>query len=117
MKPCYILAMGDVKLIGIEAQSEKGHVIFNTINLDTKRDVKLRQDGGVQVKLSVEGIGHWRTQGFQRYGFSEGNPELTKMAEERIKEQIAETFEKQSLEADIRHRLRNTPQTPRNGSR
>lgn len=99
----YILAMGDVKLIGIEAQSEKGHVIFNTINLDTKRDVKLRQDGGVQVKLSVEGaLGIGELKGFNGMDFPKVIPELTKMAEERIKEQIAETFEKaKSLEADI----------------
>jgi len=99
----YVLAKGKAKVLIIDAQGEKGRALFNTISLDTKREVKLKENGGVQVKYSVDAkLGIGELKGFADMDILELMSELTKMAENQIKEQITETFEKaKSLQADI----------------
>lgn len=99
----FLFAMGDVKLATIVAQSDKGHAVFNTVKMKTKKNVTLRQDGGVKVTLSVNAtLGISELNGFKGFIPLELVPYLVDMVQEQIKNQITNTFDKtKALSADI----------------
>ena len=99
----YIWAMGDVKHCNVVTSTEVGKAVFQIIKLDCKRDVKIRQDGGIGVKLSVNttlSIGE--ISGFSEMTSEELMPYLVKIAQEEIKRKIVNSFETaRRLNADI----------------
>jgi len=99
----YIWAMGDVEQCGVVAQSKYGRAVFRIAKLATKRYITLRQDGSVQVTLSVDttlGIGE--LSGFREMTPDDLMPYLIGLAQDQIREQIMDTFQTaQALGADI----------------
>ena len=99
----YIWAMGDVKHCNVVTSTELGKAVFQITKLDCKRDVKIRQDGGIGVKLSVNTtLSVGEISGFSETTSEELMPYLVKIAQEEIKRKIMNSFETaRRLNADI----------------
>lgn len=84
-------------------QSDKGRAAFNTVKMKTKKNVTLRQDGGVKVTLSVDAtLSINELNGFKGLIPLDLVPYLIEMVQEQIKSQITDTFDKtKALSADI----------------
>ena len=101
--PGYLWAMGDVKRGRFKTRSESGTAEMEITNLDCKRDVTLREDGSVQVKLNVDAsaiVGELK--GFQ--GFTPDGLMTYLMAASRneIRNAIVNTFDiVRDLNSDI----------------
>jgi spore germination protein KC len=99
----YIWAMGGVEKCGVVADCDSGRAVFNIVKLDSTREMALRQDGGVQVTLSVDAtlnIGELR--GFDGMTSEELMPYLVELAQNEIQQKIIDTFKAaQALSADI----------------
>ncbi|MGI6150343.1 MAG: Ger(x)C family spore germination protein [Christensenellales bacterium] len=99
----YIWAMGEVKNSGVVAKDDAGKAAFIIDELDTKKTLKLREDGGVAVKLSVSATLTIN----ELYGYSEMNPvelidHLIELSQHAIRQRIEDTFIiAQHMRADI----------------
>lgn len=99
----YIMAMGDLKRCCLEVENEQGEIVFKIANLDTKRDVTLKEDGTVKVTLKIlttMTIG--QISGFENMESTELMPYIADLAEKKIAQQISDTYETaKELNADI----------------
>lgn len=99
----YMWTMGKVKESSMSVNTDLGKAAFQIIHINTKREVKLRPDGGVQVALDVDA----RMRISELHGFGQTDvkdliPYLTEAAKEEIRQRIIDTFEEaRELNADI----------------
>ncbi len=99
----YIWTMGDVRQSGVAAQSDKGRAVFHIAKLETKREVGLKPEGNVRVKLSVYAtLDVAELRGFGEMTPLELMPYLVDLSEKQISQQIMAAFKAaQELDADI----------------
>ncbi len=99
----YIWAMGDVKQSGVAAKNHLGKAVFNIAELDCKKDITLRQDGGVRVAMDVDAVLNvGELSGFEGMPPDELMPLLVELAQDEIGLKITNTFEiARRLNADI----------------
>ena len=99
----YILSFGNVKKYNIVVSDGQNQAGLHIATLDCKREVTLRQDGGIQVSLTITSV----VSVSELHGFKEMKPpELLKylenLAQEEIKNEITDCFSvAQTLDADI----------------
>ncbi len=99
----YILSFGDVKKCNIGVSDGTDMAGLHIATLDCKREVTLRQDGGVRVSLTINSVANVS----ELHGFEEMKPpELLKylknLAQEEIKNKITDCVSAaQALDADI----------------
>ncbi|MEA4823106.1 MAG: Ger(x)C family spore germination protein [Clostridiaceae bacterium] len=90
----YLWALGKVRRCNITAKNDSGQAVFTIFELDTTRNVEMKPDGGIRVKLSVNtklGIGELR--GFDSISTEDMMPYLVELAQNQIRAQITDTFE------------------------
>ncbi|MEA4919403.1 MAG: Ger(x)C family spore germination protein [Clostridiaceae bacterium] len=90
----YVWAMGDVKDIGVIVEDKNGTAILHIDGLETKREVRVEDNGGVHIGLSVDAnmtIGELR--GFDGMDAEEMIKHLEQLAQMQIKKQIMETYQ------------------------
>ena len=99
----YIWAMGKVQKSTMEAVGNSGKAVFRIAKMNCKQKVTLRQDGGVNVALSVSAdLKVDELSGFDRMTIDEAMPVLTEMARNEIRQKILGGFEAaRRLHADI----------------
>lgn len=99
----FIWAMGDVKDSSLTIESGSDIAAFFMPALDCKRDITLRQDGGVRVELTVDAVlGVSELVGFSDVSIEELLPHLVALTQEEIKREITYTFEiARGMDADI----------------
>lgn len=99
----YIMSFGDVKKCNIDISEGSNRVGLHIATLDCKREVALRQDGGVRVSLTINSVANVN----ELHGFEEMKPpellkHLEKLAQEEIKDKIMDCFSTAKLlDADI----------------
>lgn len=99
----YILSFGDVRKSTIDVSDGPDKAVLHIAKLDCKREVTLREDGGVQVSLTINST----AETGEIYGFKEIVPQellkhLENLAQEEIKKEITNCFmTAQNLNADI----------------
>ena len=99
----YIWTMGGVKNSSIAAEDDAGKAVFIIDELNSKRTLALREDGGVGVKISVDAL----LSVNELSGFSEMAPlelinHLIELSQDTIRQRIADTFETaRNMKADI----------------
>lgn len=99
----YIWSFGNVKRCNFKVTDSSNMAVLHITGLDCKRDVTLRQDGGVSVDLSIDAVvGIAELSGFQDMKPPELLEHLENLAEEEIKAKIMRCFAvAKSLDADI----------------
>lgn len=99
----YIWAMGNVKQSDMTTGTDLGKAVFHISALDCKRDVALREDGGVKVTLSIEStLNVSELSGFNGITPGELLPRLEQMAQDEIRKKITDSFNAvRKLNADI----------------
>lgn len=99
----YIWSFGDVKMCSVEIVDGSNRAVLRISELNCKREITLRQDGGVRVSLTIHsalGIG-------ELYGFEDMKPaelmkHLENLAQEKIENTILDCFAiAQGMNADI----------------
>jgi len=99
----YIWTMGGVKNSSVAAEDDAGKAVFIIDELNSKRTLALREDGGVGVKISVDAL----LSVNELSGFSEMAPlelinHLIELSQDTIRQRIADTFETaRNMKADI----------------
>lgn len=99
----YILSFGDVRKCNISVSSGPDSAGLHLATLDCKREVTLRQDGGVRVALTINAVASVsELDGFEEMKPPELLKHLENLAQEEIKNKITDCVSiAQSLDADI----------------
>lgn len=99
----YIWSFGNVQRCNFEVEDDSSRAVLRITNLDCKREVTLREDGGVRVFLSINSVlGVGELQGFKGMEPPELLKHLENLAQEEIKKTIIDCFmTAQNLNADI----------------
>lgn len=100
----YMWMMGHVERCNMDAVDPWGNkAAYHITKLDCKRDVMLREDGGVDVTLTVKAmLSVSELQGFADFKIRELLPYLATLAQDTIEKGIIDCFhEAQAMDADI----------------
>ena len=99
----YIWALGDVKKCNFEVSDDSGRAVLHIATLKCKKEVTLRQDGGVSTVLKINAVvGIGEVAGFASMKPPELLEHLQKLGEREIKAKIERCFAvAQGMNADV----------------